>query len=433
MNILSVIEKSYKKIGSPKRIAVAVSGGADSMALLYALYQLKNKLDFEMLCIHINHGLREEAVLEEQKLLDFCSENEIKCVSVKVNVEKKGSLELNARNARYAAFDEIRKKEGFDVLALAHHKIDQAETVLMRLFYGTGVKGLSGIRELNAYLWRPLLSLEKAELEEYLCSMNIDYSIDKSNFDTKFTRNAIRHSLLPKITRIYPKALDSIYRLSNILQAESDYIEDITEKWIEGNALLMPWLFEAGRDDFNLLNVALKRRVLFKAFDGMNIDKSFESIELIIEALENKETAKLNLPNDANAVISDKLSIISKSRISEFMQGRLKEKSELTGYGDGVFRQAFDLDKVRGAELRTRKAGDKFMLFGSKTHKSLKEFMIDKKIPRLLRDDWPIYALGNEVLWVIGVACSGYGIIDASTSSEIRLEYLGVLPDGRKN
>lgn len=433
MKILDVVEESYKRIGSPKKIAVAVSGGADSMALLYALYQIRDKFGFDLLCVHVNHGLRNEAVYEEEKVIDFCKTKNIDCVSERVYVEKKGSVELNARVARYEAFEKIRKEKAFDVLALAHHKVDQAETVLMRLFYGTGVKALSGIRELNSYLWRPFLSLDKDELIQYLEENEVDYSTDSSNFDTKYTRNAIRHRLIPEIEKIYPKAVDSIYRLSRILETESDYIERHVAEWMKDNSTCTEWLFETDLSKFSSLDLAIQRRVLFNALEGLKISASFESIEAIVAVLNRGEKLKVNLSCDSYALISDKLSIIAKHRISDFAKGSISETEEFEGFGDGVFRQAFDFEKVEGAEIRKRRLGDRFMLFDGKQHKSLKEYMIDKKIPQLFRNDWPIYALGNEVLWVIGFGASGYGKVDETTKSILKLEYSGTLPDGRKN
>ena len=188
------------KIDKNLTIGVAVSGGVDSMVMLNLLKDSGAKI----IAINIEHGIRGAVSKRDSKFVrNYCKRHEIECLSYNVNspeyaVEKNISVELAARTLRYEIFDALLADGIVDVIALAHHLNDQVETVLMRMFRGTGIKGLRGIVDRPGYI-HPMLNFTKAEIREYASAHRIPYKEDATNFDSEYTRNYIRHEIITNI------------------------------------------------------------------------------------------------------------------------------------------------------------------------------------------------------------------------------------------
>jgi tRNA(Ile)-lysidine synthase len=213
----------------PAPLCVAFSGGPDSSALLHALAQLPTARARGLRALHIDHGLHPDSALWAEHCRRFCATLEMPCDVRRVQVETgKGSgLEAAARHARYAAFaDELREGE---YLLLGHHRDDQAETVLLKLLRGAGPEGLGGMRALrplgHGQLWRPLLTLSRAQLRDYLKTHQLDCIDDPSNADTGLARNYLRHEILPRLTRHWPQAVDSILHSAGLSRAAADTLQ----------------------------------------------------------------------------------------------------------------------------------------------------------------------------------------------------------------
>lgn len=218
-NIFSETIKEHNLIGKKDKIMLGVSGGPDSLALLYNFLSFKKKYKLKIVCLHFNHGLRQESDEEENFIRKICRDLDVEFISQKkkVNQFRKDSLEQVARNFRFDFFLKCSREKKIKKIALAHHKNDLAETVLMRMIRGTGLSGLRGFlpktKFKNVTIIRPFINLEKKQILDWLNQKNISFCLDKSNQETKFLRNKIRIELLPQL-----KAINSsiVGRLSDL-------------------------------------------------------------------------------------------------------------------------------------------------------------------------------------------------------------------------
>lgn len=282
-----LVEKVFKEIKENNliregdKVIVAVSGGPDSICLLHILNQLKTKIDFKIFVAHVNHMLREEADEETQYVEEFCKKLEIDCFIKKIDIrkvsrEQKIGTEEAGRRARYEFFDEIFMKKGANKIATAHNKNDRVETVLLNIIRGSGISGLKGIETIreNKYI-RPIISIEREEIEKYCKKNNLKPRIDKSNFEDIYQRNKIRNKLIPYIKEEFnPNIIKTIDRLSQLAAEQDEFIKSITEKKYkeilieekENNITL-------DLKKFNLLDKVIKKQIIL-----YTIKKVFGSI-----------------------------------------------------------------------------------------------------------------------------------------------------------
>ena len=233
--------KKYNLIKNGDKIVVGVSGGPDSICLLDILRKMKNPT-FNIIVAHINHMIREEADEDENFVKEYCNKNNIQFYSKSIDVQKiannnKISTEEAGRNARYEFFDEILKKTGGNKIAIAHNKNDRVETVLMNELRGSGLSGLKGIEPRRGKYIRPLIEIEREEIEKYCEENKLEPRIDKTNFENIHTRNKLRNCLIPYIKKEFnPNIIETINRLSEIVTEQEKYIDEIVrEKYEEIN------------------------------------------------------------------------------------------------------------------------------------------------------------------------------------------------------
>lgn len=233
--------KKYNLIQNKDKIIIGVSGGPDSVCLLYILNEIKEKLSFEIFVAHVNHQLRKEADAETQYVEEICKSLNIQCFVKRVNImeesrKEKLGTEETGRNARYNFFEEVLQKVGANKIATAHNANDNAETVLMNIFRGTGASGLKGIEPIrDGKFIRPIIECYRNEIEEFCNDNNLNPKIDKSNFENIYTRNRIRNIIIPEIeTQFNPNIIKSLNKLSELVSQENDFLEkycnDILEK-----------------------------------------------------------------------------------------------------------------------------------------------------------------------------------------------------------
>ena len=212
-------------------VVIAVSGGADSLALADLLNRSKQRFKLKLCIAHFEHGLRgEESIADAEFVKQFASERNINFIVESGDVKSfaesnKLSIETAARELRYRFLENVRQKLDFDLIALAHHADDQAETILMRILRGSGSIGLSAMQMKSGYLVRPLLPFRKSELEAYCQKINIIPRIDSTNFETEATRNKIRLDLLPKLKEYNPAIVETLCRLGAATTADVDFIQ----------------------------------------------------------------------------------------------------------------------------------------------------------------------------------------------------------------
>lgn len=424
---MDALLKSYASAGSPRRVLVGLSGGADSVALLVSLRELSRKEGFQLFAVHVNHGLRAQAAADENFCRELCLKLNIPLICTAVKIEGKSNLEAKARRARYAAFAEAVKQTQADVLSLAHHADDQAETVIMHLLYGAGSAGLGGMHACRNGVWRPFLQLRRAELRQYLQEQGITWVEDESNADVSFTRNHIRSLVTPCLEACAPEAVRTIGRTAEILRAEDDFMNQLADEWLKAHAskTRCPFVMSA---PLQTRHPALQRRILRRYAEMLGLQLDFQQTERLRHLLDKKDGSMVNLPQNGRALKSE-------NRLHFLLEEKSAQNLGVLAIDHGeknntpVLCQAVPADQMHDLQLRTRKARDYIQPFGMQGTKSLKEYMIDHGMDRPFRDSWPLVCRGSEVMWVIGVGASEKLRVPEGAASEHQLIYSGFLPD----
>lgn len=218
-------------------IVIGVSGGPDSITLLHVLTRMQEKLGIKIVVCHVNHMLRPEAIEEENYVKNYCTREHIKCYVKRISVEEvakqeKIGTEEAGRKIRYAFFEEIAKKEGANKIATAHTANDNAETILLHLFRGTGIAGLRGIAPIrNERYIHPLLECTREEIEQYCMEHHLEPKIDSSNDQNIYARNKIRNIVIPYVKKEYnPNIIETLNRLGELAKEETNCIQKETVK-----------------------------------------------------------------------------------------------------------------------------------------------------------------------------------------------------------
>lgn len=425
------------------KVIVACSGGADSMCLLSLLMQKQKETDFELVVLHVNHNIRDkEADRDEQFVREFCEKNNLKftCTAVKaLEYAKKyaKSVEQSARELRYEEFRKTLEKEKANKIAVAHHKDDQAETILMHIFRGSSIKGASGMASVSGNIIRPLLDFSRKDIEEYNKQNKVPSVEDSTNSDVNYRRNFLRHQVLPEVEKIYPGAVNALCEFAKRCKIDDDFIE----------SQVPVALLKAGKTEVKIMQeadekpVAVKIRLIKKAFEKIGVFADIEQKHLraVLELFKMKSGASVSLPCSLYGVKVYDGVVISKKKIKEkqtekpFVLGEVDFKGfgqiyaiNITDkqdpeFGDG--NHYLDLAKIPfSAVWRTRKDGDLFTKFGSGT-KKLNDYFTDKKVERALRDQIPVLAVGNKILAVAGMDISENVKITSKTEQIIKIIY----------
>ena len=291
--VLDTIRK-YKLIENGDKIVLGVSGGPDSIAMLDIFKDLRNMLGFEIYVCHVNHMIRGQEAINDQKYVEqYCKKNQIEFFTKNINVveianRQKIGTEEAGRKARYQFFEEVLESTGANRIATAHNKNDNAETVLMHLLRGSGLSGLKGIIPIrnNKYI-KPLIECERQEIENYCKEKNLNPCIDKTNFENTYTRNKIRNVVIPYIKNQFnPNIIETLTRLSEVVSSEDEFIEKIINKEFNRLALLQnDEQIDLNLKEFNILdNVIKSRMILFvvkKLFGSVNGIEKVNIMEII--------------------------------------------------------------------------------------------------------------------------------------------------------
>ena len=409
-------------------IAVALSGGRDSMALLDRLLQE----DVKVKAICVEHGIRGEiSKIESKKVAEYCKDLGVECRVYSVDVprvskERKLTIEQTARELRYECFERALNEGFCDYIATAHHADDNAETVLMRIMRGTGAKGLTGISEVRDRYIRPLLNVTRDEIDEYVKARGITYFEDETNTCTDYTRNFIRHEIMPKLKERYPMAVKSITRLSESIRRDEEYFDMIVkEKIVDlGDA----W----GIKVEDIITPAIGERLIRKAFSNLGVTADVEErhVEIVKSLAFMENGTSLDMPYNTRCSKEYDLITIYKYQaqgevelvlddIKTYLFGDRKITVDLKdSIGKGIF---VDYDKVEGAVFRKRREKDTFKRYGGGT-KSLGDYLTDIKLPKRLRDDLIVLAKGSEVYAILGVEISDKAKIDDTTTRIVQLK-----------
>lgn len=315
--VLKTIQK-YNMIQNNDKLVLGVSGGPDSLFMLYILNKLKEQLHFEIVVAHINHMIREEANSEEEFVKEFCRKIDIKFYSKRIDVEEyannnKIGLEEAGRKIRYEFFEEVLEKTNSNKIAIAHNKNDKVETIIMHLLRGSGVSGLQGIEPIkDNKIIRPVIEIERTEIEQYCEENKLEPQIDKSNFENKYTRNKIRNAVIPYIKQEFnPNIIDTITRLSEIITEENQYLVKQTEQTYQKllneeqeNQIILKL------KEFNKVETVIKKRIILYTITrlrGSSVGIEKIHIEDIIKLCQNNIGNKYLMPNKGlKVLIKDK-------------------------------------------------------------------------------------------------------------------------------
>ena len=415
-----------------KTVGVALSGGSDSVALFHFLLESRKAFGFKVCAVHVEHGIRgNDSVNDSLFVKSLCDKFGVPIIvfsvdAVSYSKEHKLSIEEGARAVRYDCFNKAISQGFCDVIATAHHQKDNAETVLFNLFRGTGLKGLTGINDVEDKIIRPLIDTKKTEIDRYVTDNRLEFVTDQTNFDQKYSRNYIRHKILPIVEEAFLEAENSISRFSLIAKEENDYLEKQTEKIVT--------FFDDRVEILTNSHVALIKRAIILALKRLGIKKDWEKIHIDdVSSLIHKENGKeISLPKGVRAVREyDKLVLFKEKPIRfsplpvkpcEFFIDNKKFLLQAVDTPKNLKDALYvDLDKISDkAVIRLREVGDTFTKFGGGTV-SLSNYFTDKKIPIRERDSIPVIADGNEILAVFGMAISNKVKIDDNTKKIIKL------------
>ncbi|MBP3344740.1 MAG: tRNA lysidine(34) synthetase TilS [Clostridia bacterium] len=414
---------SNKLIKAGEIIGVGCSGGSDSIALLHYLASNQEKFDIEVVAIHVDHEIREDSYIDADLVKETAKELGVRFYKFRVDVpkiakEKSMGIEEAAREARYGVFKSLIKKGIIDKIALAHHAEDQAETILMHIFRGSGIAGAKGMQARSEKIYiRPFLNVTKEEIYGYIDENRLEYREDSTNKDNSYNRNFVRNVLFKEITSRWPNAVQSIVNFGNAVKDDDDYIK----KQVYDDALIYEEKAVKIPTSYFLYDKAIITRLLFKAMKGIGLVKDVERrhINLICDLVAKGENGKkLSLPFDATAVVEyDFLTIYNKQKEVVVLNEPFKcGEIDVPTFGKIITKRVKEFEGQKGLLLdyrkvpkdavwRFRQDGDVFTKFGGGT-KKLKSYMIDKKIPVRLRDQIPVLASGNEVYAIAGVEIS---------------------------
>ena len=459
----------HKMIENSETVLVAVSGGADSLALLYGLHALRAQLNCELHVVHLNHCIRPDADADAEFVQQHAADLELPCTIQYAEVPRlakqwKLSVETAGRKARYQFYESVCTEMSATKVALGHHQDDIAETVLMNLIRGSGTAGLKGIAPVRDIKFiRPLVGSTRQQIEAFLTSIGITPRQDTTNTDVNYLRNRVRHELIPQLARDYnPNIKTGLSRTADVLGTESEYLDTVARKAFETCRIQSPHKnVVLNRVKFRQYHIALQRRMLRQSVSEMLGDMSdlyFAHCEAMLNLVEgNTPNTVLALPNDLRfrrayqRLIFERkpveiesfaypVATVGKTSIAILNTEITAELGDVASFGtlalpDGKFEAIFDYDTLRkvfakpSSEtvpliVRNRQQGDRFQPYGMRGTKKIKDFLIDAKVPRSERDSIPLLVCGDEILWVIGYTTSNAFKITSDTRQYLYLHYV---------
>ncbi len=281
------------------RVLLACSGGADSVALVRLLDRLSGLFSLSLTVAHINHNLRDKASIADQIFVTrFCKSMGTPCVTLSVKIsEFGGTLEERARRIRQSALEYLRKRVKAESIALGHNSGDRAETVLHNLARGSGLAGVSAMKPRNGRIVRPLLNTTRRELEEYLDELGQDYVQDESNDDLIFSRNRIRHRVIPELEKVFKGATRSISRFAQLASEDDEYLNIIAKQVFHACVKEINEGIEINTKELLSKNKAIIRRVIRMCMTDDTGTPTLSVVDTVIQRLSNKRIVEYQLGN----------------------------------------------------------------------------------------------------------------------------------------
>ncbi len=437
-----------------QKLIVGVSGGMDSLALLHGL---RNITQAHLIAVHVDHGLRENSAEDARYVKQICANWDIPCIIKKLSLQS--DSEETARRERYRILSEVAQEQGVEVIVTAHHADDQVETVLMNILRGTGSDGLSGMAAVSAVpygidleqkLYRPLLTLPRAEIVRYCQQNNIQFVEDPTNLERRYFRNRVRHELLPILEEYTPQVRRRLLQLAAVSSADSALLHTLTEK---SCATL---LIDSGKNwlEFDLvawraLPLGLRRRTLRYALHTLDetlIEIGFTTVEVARNVAENGQVGKrVALPNGWQLTVGYTRLLISRRGVERPLDvPQIKGEVALpvpgevelgagwwlsaeivqavNPYQESSTSNIVHIPYLENLVVRGRRSGERVHPFGASGSAKLKRIMIDRKIPQRVRENWPLVVADNKVIWLVGEVLSELGRVETNSTVQIRLQ-----------
>jgi tRNA(Ile)-lysidine synthase len=425
------------------RLGVAVSGGPDSVALLGALVELASREALQLTVLHVNHALRPEADQEQQLVEGLCRRWQLPCVVKTLTPPQvRRGIEAWARAERYQFFQQTKEQYSLDAVALAHTRDDQAETVLFRLLRGAGRRGLTGIpARRDAWVIRPLLSCSRQEVLTYIATKHLPYVTDASNTDLRYTRNKIRHMLLPLLEREFsPQIRQHLVQTAESLRQE--------EAWIEEQARSAYERAQEGENRLSRTCLLAESQALRPRIFRMWLERSKNSTEVsflhlqrLCALAEGKIVGQVELPGTLIVRREDDFLVLTKKHSHPVVHSYRYDitfgeslKIPETGWEidaswsvvwNGTpfaarlrdpWLAVFDMDALSGPLIvRSCEPGDRMRPLGMQGQKKIHDIFIDKKIGVAQRRLWPLVLCGAEIIWVPGCVRGEQGKVTTAT------------------
>ena len=448
-------------------VVAGVSGGADSVCLLLVLNELKQVLGLKLYAVHMEHGIRGE---ESRADMDFvkalCKKLQVPVTVYEEDIPKRASelkmtVEEAGRHIRYEAFERELKSRGADVIAVAHHMGDQAETVLFNMIRGSGLKGIGAMSPKRGNIIRPLLNVTRDEIEAYLADVGQDYRIDSTNEDTGYSRNGIRGLVVPELEHIVSGAVRHIAAASEEVREADDYIRQAAGR-VRDKAVSLRDAKEEGQIYDIDINIIKKEPSVIGRYVVRSVLSDIYSSHKDLEALHVNDVLGLAEGQSGRSVILPKgiaarregehILIGKKDNVSRregelCIELGLNGETVIPGVGvfdvsiepydeddiipDGLYTKWLDCDKiVDGVFVRNRRAGDHLEIDDQGHDKKLKGYLIDEKVPALKRDELILLADGSHVMWIPGMRISSRYKITHDTKKVMKIVFKGE-NDGR--
>lgn len=440
--------KKYHMIEEGDTVFAGVSGGADSVCLLLVLRELQKRIHFDIRAVHIEHGVRGEVSRQDAQFVQIlCEKKRIPIVSYSYDVpaiaaEQGISVEEAGRQLRYRAFEKEAEKVRQGKIAVAHNQNDNAETMLHHLVRGSSLQGIAGIPPVRGRVIRPLLCVTRDEIEDYLEQREQGYRTDETNFELVYTRNRIRHEVLPILKEINGQAVAHMAQSAEAFRETQEYMRLQADKLkrsavMEENGQVILKRDEIWQEPPVLRSLLIHQIISEQA--GSSRDIAAVHVKSVLELFDRQVGRSIHLPYGLQAeriyegVCLKKLTKPDKQELPipltecpRFHCHLLENEVELREIPKKKYTKWLDYDKIEdNLCVRSRHTGDYFLLDEKGCKKSLKQYYVDEKIPREIRDEILLIADGSHIVWIVGYRISAKYKVTENTKRILEIQYDG--------
>ena len=445
----------YHMLEKEDKVVTGVSGGADSICLLFMLIELQKELGFSIVAVHVHHGLREgTADADADYVQKVCREQGVDLRIFREDVKKyakenKLTLEEAGRNIRRMRFGQVLEESGGTKIALAHHQNDNAETLIWNLCRGCGLKGMGGIAPVDGVYVRPLLCLKRKEIESYLAERGISYCTDETNLEDDYTRNRIRSHVIPYLEeQINQQTVEHMADTMEQMRKLGEFVEQETRRharqcirYVHGNQAIL------NAEAYGKAPEALQAYMIHEMLcqiAGRRKDIESVHVRAVMELIEKQVGRRVDLPYHMQArrcyegiVLSkttdvDTIEDISAEEPATF---RIFERqSDIVIFTKKTYTKWFDYDIIKNTvKIRHRAPGDYITIDKNGGTQKLKQYFVNEKIPREERDQVWLVADGSEIMWIVGYRQNQKYQVTEHTRRIMEIHFHGGKKDGREH